>query len=301
MITAQNLVPNGDFEQYWHCPTDISQFDSTKYWFNPSTIGTPDYYNQCNDSTAGVPNNELGFQNANSGLGYAGLYLWIAGTINYREYIEVPLNSTLVANSCYEFKMYINLADRCKDDTYDIGVYFSDTIISNVNDDMSLPYIPQINNINGNLPDTLNWTLVRGYYTANGSEKYLMIGNFKNNVSTDTTQLYNSTVMDPLVYVYIDDVSLTPVSSTPCTNQGITNYNYPQITIFPNPITTQLTININNNEPTELTLYDVTSRKILQQTFVASATINTESLAEGIYLYQLKTSKGIIKEGKVVK
>ena len=36
--SAQNLIPNGDFEQLAGCPTYISQIDSAAYWFNP-TLG----------------------------------------------------------------------------------------------------------------------------------------------------------------------------------------------------------------------------------------------------------------------
>ena len=301
MITAQNLVPNGDFEQYWHCPSYISQIDSAKYWIQP-TLGTCDYYNQCAQppnlfitTSVNVPNNTFGFQQARSGVGYAGIYLWEQGPPIYREYIEVPLTSSLIAGTCYHFQMYINLANKCGITTSDVGVYFSNTLISGISNTSNLPFTPQINNSIGNSPDTLNWTLVSGNYTSLGGENYITIGNFKNDLALDTN-LYNHSGNIHFSYIYIDDVSLIQ-----CVEEGITNYNYPQINIFPNPITTQLTININNNEPTELTLYDITSRKILQQTFVAAATINTESLAEGIYLYQLKTSKGITKEGKVVK
>ena len=298
MITAQNLVPNGDFEQYRGCPDFEGELDSAQDWINPTTyIFAADYYNPCAlTPNERVPNNSFGYQIAHSGVGYAGIFLLQLPLPETREYMEVKLISPLLADSCYHFKMFVNLGNKCSITSHNIGVYFSDTIISGLPDITQLPYIPQIQNTTGNTFDTLNWTKVSGDYTAIGGENYLIIGNYNSDISTDTAEI-NPSGISGWIYVYIDDVSLVPCSTT-----GITNYtNTPEINIFPNPITTQLTININNNEPTELTLYDITSRKILQQTFVASATINTESLAEGIYLYQLKTSKGIIKEGKVVK
>ena len=123
---GQNLVPNGDFEQYWHCPSLISQIDSTKYWTNP-TKATPDYFNQCAPPhLVSVPNNFAGFQQSHSGGAIAGIYLFAANITNYREYIEVPLDSFLTANVCYHFDMYVNLANNfSKYTTGDIGVYFS--------------------------------------------------------------------------------------------------------------------------------------------------------------------------------
>lgn len=74
-----------------------------------------------------------------------------------------------------------------------------------------------------------------------------------------------------------------------------------QINIFPNPITNELNIKIDNYEPAEITLYDLASRKLLQQTFTNTTTINTEQLAKGMYLYEVRNRNGIIKNGKVIK
>ena len=71
ICSAQNLVPNGDFEGYSGCPDNASQFDSTLFWFSP-TAATPDYFNQCATSNVGVPYNDFGYQPAHSGGGYAG-------------------------------------------------------------------------------------------------------------------------------------------------------------------------------------------------------------------------------------
>ena len=78
-------------------------------------------------------------------------------------------------------------------------------------------------------------------------------------------------------------------------------YNKTIINIFPNPVTDKLIINIDNYEPTEIILYDLSSRKLLQQTFTNSTTLNTEQLAKGMYLYTVRNKNGIIKNGKVIK
>jgi hypothetical protein len=290
---AQNLVPNGDFEQYSGCPDNIGQLDSALFWFNP-TNATPDYYNQCaSGSYVGVPANALGFQYAHSGVAYCGL-LTYWGFPNYREYIEIPLTVTLTAGTCYYFQMYISCANYMQYASSNLSIYFSDVIIDNISNLLPLPFIPQINNTLGYITDTLNWISYSANYTASGNENYLIIGNFTNDLSIDTLLLDDS-AMWVGAYVFIDDVSLTP-----CT--GIEQQNNNEaINIYPNPVRDKINIKSKTNELAEFILYEVTGRKTIQQSFTSSTSINTEQLAKGIYLYEVRNKNGVIKKGKVVK
>ena len=79
------------------------------------------------------------------------------------------------------------------------------------------------------------------------------------------------------------------------------NINDDLFSLFPNPFSNQLIVKINNNNPAEIIIHDMTSRKYLQQSFINSVELNTEQLARGIYLYEVRNKKGIIKKGKIVK
>jgi hypothetical protein len=299
ICSGQNLIPNGDFEQFYHCPNFVDQIDSAKYWWQ-ATNGTADYYNQCDNGIANVPFSKGGYQLAHSGVAYAGIITWYNKANPwqncYRDYIEVELNSPLVANECYHFRMFINLFNYCKYTTDDLGILFSDTLI-HYSITYNLPLSPQIQNIAGNITDTLNWTLVSGDYIAHGGEKYLTIGNFKNDNTTDTIVYNNSVGNGSGIYIYIDDVSLYV-----CGTNGITSHNYSNnVIIFPNPIFDFLTVNIDNNLPTEFILYDIFSKQQILKTFINSTIINTSQLKPGIYLYGLKNKNGILKTGKVIK
>jgi hypothetical protein len=190
--------------------------------------------------------------------------------------------------------MYINLGNICHYNSTDIGVYFSDEYDFTWSND-PLQVTPQITNITGILPDTLNWTLISGDYTAHGGEKYLIIGSFVDDASTDTITVNSSGIsMD---YIFIDDVSLTS-----CSNVGISDFdNTQQISIYPNPFNSKLIISIDDNEELEVILYDIAARELLQQIFTNTITINTEQLPTGIYFLELKNKNGIIKNGKVIK
>ncbi len=245
MLTAlickgQNLVPNPSFEQYDTCPTFNGQINLVISWETPSTnlmgiSGTPDYYNHCANlsSYVCIPNNWGGIQQAYNGVAYTGITLR-QGT-NFREYIEVQLDSTLT-KSCYHFEMYVNLADTCRSTTNSIGVYFSDTAITGINNSLPLPFIPQINNNAGFITDTANWTLISGDYNASGSENFMIIGNFNDDANSSFLTV-NPTGQN-ITYFYIDDVSLARC------NVGFIEINKKEnkISIYPNPASGFITL-----------------------------------------------------------
>jgi len=104
--------------------------------------------------------------------------------------------------------------------------------------------------------------------------------------------LLNFMPLDNVCYLTIPDI-----------NTGVSSHDSPfsSFNIYPNPITNVLNINLGNYEPTEIILYDLSSRKVLQVTFTNTTTINTEQLAKGMYLYELRNKNGVIKNGKVIK
>lgn len=82
---------------------------------------------------------------------------------------------------------------------------------------------------------------------------------------------------------------------------NISDIKVADVSIFPNPFSTQLTISLADNEQTTVSLYNFLGQQVLQQTFTNCTTINTELLADGIYFFELPTNKGAVKNGKVIK
>lgn len=80
---SQNMVPNGNFEQYTTCSASI---DSCIGW-HQYTLGTSDYY--CSASYL----NGFGYQVPASGNAYAGFVTYTAGGGNYKEYISRAITS----------------------------------------------------------------------------------------------------------------------------------------------------------------------------------------------------------------
>lgn len=300
ICNSQNLVPNGDFEQFITCPNNTTLTNYAMFWINPSTnnpgtSGTSDYYNACSTGNiASVPINNPGYQFAHSGNGYCGLITWFgAGEQNYREYIEVPLTSVLVKGTCYHFEMFVCLAECSRRSTDAIQVYFSDTLISGIANYLPLPFVPQIVNTTGLITDTFNWTSISGNYTAEGGENHLIIGNFE----YDSTIIIQPTGFGWLweSYYYIDDVSLSICTDI---DEKINNIIFE---IYPNPFSDNLSLKINNNELLEIVLYDFAMRKTFQEKFNNSITINTSRLTKGFYFYEIHGRNGLLKKGKLIK
>lgn len=296
--STQNLIPNSDFESFTSCPT-FAGFDSLEYWFNPCIppygsgsgySGSPDYFNSCASGTFGVPYNFAGYQSSRSGNGYIGLSPY-SSSITFREYIEAPLTTTLNANQCYHFEMYVTRSDNYLLTTDTLEVYFSDTAITNLHTSDPLPFTPQLSMTSGFITDSVNWTILSGDYVAMGGESYILIGNFNDNLHTNT--------FPPMgighVYLLVDDVSLTP-----CT--GIDDENSTRgLKIYPNPFTDNLTVETNNNLKSQIIIYNILSQKTKEQTFKNSCKINTEQFGKGVYLFEIKDQNGLLKNGKIIK
>jgi hypothetical protein len=87
-----------------------------------------------------------------------------------------------------------------------VGDYSIDTITQCM---IPLTYLsPQVENASGNIiTDTIKWTAISGTFVATGIEKYLVLGNFKSNATTNTV-LINAPLQTMSNDIYIDDVSL---------------------------------------------------------------------------------------------
>lgn len=215
-----NLVVNSSFESYTECPRDYTQWNSTiRYladnWSYP-TKGTPDLFNRCSKSIAGVPNNFAGFSEPYSGNGYIGLVAK-GSRRNYREYAISKLKSPMVAGVKYCVNMKYKLAKHSKYAIDNLGVYFSADNYY-LEHDIYLTFSPQVLNPAGNfLKNKTEWTSMCGTYIAKGGEQYITIGNFVDDDSTVWIETeigdVNPKRMKDYAYYYIDDVEVTPIEA----------------------------------------------------------------------------------------
>lgn len=236
--TGQNLVPNPSFENFNRCPTSISgldysptynSFPTVQSWISPLQLGTADYFNTCATANSGVsvPLNGFGSQNARTGDGYVGIIAWErnmnptqAGN-TFAEYIQCRLTQPLVAGTRYCVNFYVSNGVSNGNYNYvgidNIGVNFSGVKASVATGyTMSMPN--SIKNLQGNfLTDTSNWVRISGVYVATGGEQWLTLGWFDNGGNPGFAPITPATPNPGLrhrCYLYIDDVSVTPISNS---------------------------------------------------------------------------------------
>lgn len=214
-LIAQNLVPNGSFEETIRCPV---MHDSTalKYWFVP-TKGTADFWNTC--KRAGNPSKPLphpisGFQTAKSGNGIAGMATHNIILPDVREYIGVKLKNALEKDTTYVISFQVNLHDSSRNTTK-IGIAFSTIRQVHRNlDPMYLTPVLETSSSVGHI-DTASWTQVDGLYKAKGGEQYLYIGNFHPDKKSGVTFYQHvKNWFDTGTYYFVDDVLVANYSDS---------------------------------------------------------------------------------------
>ncbi|MBX2931483.1 MAG: T9SS type A sorting domain-containing protein [Chitinophagaceae bacterium] len=215
-FSPYNLVPNPSFEQYDNCPIESSNFknDKPNFWYKPDLRGAT-YYNACaNNNITGVPANFGGggynFQYPRTGNGYIAMYYY--NSMDSRNYIQVQLLDSLQQGECYYAEYYVNSLNTLRLGCNNQSMLFTNNpvYVDTANNIYLLPANPQIQNPYI-VTDTLNWVKVAGVFTAQGGEKYLTLGNFKNNAQT-SFQIMQTTGYYGAAY-YIDDVSVLPLDS----------------------------------------------------------------------------------------
>ena len=302
---SQNLVPNSSFEIYTQCPGDFGFIYKAPPWFQPCTFvsndisasSSSDLFDTCGTGTptVGIPTNDLGYQPARTGHGYAGIYLHY-DTTNWREYIEVPLLSTLIQNKRYCIEFYVSLAETSQEAVSNIGVYFSvDSLLDTRFWHPAITSVlPQFENpITNMLTDKTNWMQIAGYFIAAGGEKYMTIGNFHSPANTNFQNVSGGN--QAYAYYYIDDISLTQC------NVGVEEMeNEEHVRLYPNPATNELTIE-SKMQNAEIEIRDVLGQMVYNtKAIAASSTIDVSMLSKGVYFISLQNGKQTINK-KLVK
>lgn len=205
-----NYVNNGGFEI-----PNPANMQKPKYW---DGIDTTKYVGILLSQTITpylVPNSSFTHQWPVAGANHfiSSLFFKPNSPQTNRGYPRNKLKQTLQAGKTYCVKFYVNVTDATTYGVDGLGAYFGDSSLDTIKlCDKPISYLtPQIQYA-GLVTDTMNWVLVTGTFTATGIEKYMMLGNFKSDVTTNTV-LINPTNL-PLVFcdVLYDQVSVMDIS-----------------------------------------------------------------------------------------
>jgi outer membrane protein OmpA-like peptidoglycan-associated protein len=187
----KNLVPNGSFENYRKKSSDVRRAIP---WRQIETI---DYYQKPldNDTTT-----ERG---AFQGECYTGFRF----RKKYKEFLQVKLAEPLHRGTIYEFKLKMRLAFWSNAELKSFGALFTKG-----------GYRGQKDVYKGNMVDTIclkdglengnRWFEFKGFYKADGGEKYVTIGNFSPVINKDLYRKKTIGFRVKEAYYFVDDISL---------------------------------------------------------------------------------------------
>ena len=187
----KNLVPNGSFENYRRKSNDVRKavpwrpIETIDFYQNPLT----------NDTTI-----QKG--------GYSGYcYTGFRFRRKYKEFLQTKLVEPLHRGTIYEFTMHIRLAFWSNAILRSFGVLFTkggykgqyDVVKSNMIDTVC---------VQGGLIKGYQWFTIKGYYKADGGEKYITIGNFSPKIKKDMVRIDVFRIGPKESYYFVDDIKL---------------------------------------------------------------------------------------------
>lgn len=208
-----NLVPNHSFEYNGgNCPDGgaFSSIATAIPWEGPPFLSS-DYFHECGYNGCSIPQSAYGYEFAQDSAAYAGILLYVLPNqfiYDYREYAEVQLLDTLESGKMYCVTFYVTLVDSFAYAVSNISAYFSPNG-GGMNQANYFNYNPQVNHDSTIVSQKNGWTKISGTFVASGDERYLTIGNFKNDGSTNVTFVGPDTAYYwAEAYYFIDNVSV---------------------------------------------------------------------------------------------
>lgn len=205
---GQNLVPNGSFENYSTLPNGYGQYFKSTGWSNVNGVQTgppyasPDYFH-----TAGSVGNYFGQIAPNTGDAQMGFYPYLASLGDAREYLMINLSSPLVVGQSYILEFYLTNGTNgaYTAHTDNIGAHMSVGPLTQMVDEV-INVVPQYE-IPGIVDHDNYWQYYSYSFVATTAADHLTFGNFEYNANTTVISGTSS-------YIFIDDVSITPVTNT---------------------------------------------------------------------------------------
>ncbi len=174
-----------------------------------------------------VPGTFAGYSYPSEGIAYAGILTYYqsdtsttigenidTNNSNYREYISQELNDTLIGGVQYTVRFKIKLSSRSRVKT-PVGYLLSKTRILE-NNNKVLPMTPYYEY--SATVDTGSWTTISQTIVASGGERYIVIGNFQTDTSSQIKDTFPGNyiqsnygaIIAAIGYYYIEDVEVNP-------------------------------------------------------------------------------------------
>jgi len=303
---AQNLVPNGNFDETVECPFGNALLEGyCASWFRsqfdpdvlPSNIPSPDFYHSCGLNDAIVPPAVFtGYQEAFDGRGFVGVATYDALNTNAREIVGSQLIEPMVVGVEYyvSFRIVAGGPNPNLINLYSNGIGVKFSTVSTWNNPPEL-----INNeahyaIQEVVTDTVNWELHEFVFTADSAYEYIHLGNFYRDWLTDTVHIAPP---NRAAYYFLDDVRVSTDPLSTSSGDGLF------LTLSPNPVHDILDVNCSGSrEIREVEILSVSGVKVFREgNRSRRLRLNIKNLSEGIYLVKIVLNDGATLVKRIIK
>lgn len=301
---AQNLVPNGSFEDYDECPDWPGDFHTHLHHWE-SWRGSPDFFHACDTTTnvSSIQSNVMGYQLPRSGNGYGGILGLLSG--GQRELMGIELVSPLEIGQEYYLEFYWNRAfggwghDLCDCAMSHLGALFTMNSFHSNSDPAPITnfahvYDPSL------LADSASWQKISGWMVADSAYTHLGIGNFFDLDSCEIA-FFNGSPEDILLntYYFIEDICVSLNPDDCDETLGTFRQHFHGLTLYPNPTDKEVWI----DTPYEIkacAVYNSQGVQLLQAAIEDSNKIDIGHLPFGLYILYVETNNGTYR-GKILK
>ncbi len=283
-------ITDPSFEDTLFCPLPNQM--PLKHWYRPTWGSSDCFVENCFMPTY------FGFEStkrAYHGKGFVGLVPYDSLSPNFSEYLETELITPLDSSIKYCITVYIvsSSSTNFLVDNLHIG-FRSDSTFQGGSSKLNVDsYYKLQSNI---ILDTLNWNEYSIEFTANGTEKYLTIGNF-DQVADLNVYSHNSQWIPPYLqryaYYFFDLITLEE-----CPPEPVEHFS-----VYPNP-SSGGSVYLSNYADTvaTVTLFNSLGQRVAERMLPAGVNglVAFEGLASGVYIAAYQTASGYREEKMVV-
>ncbi|MBD79642.1 MAG: hypothetical protein CL840_12050 [Crocinitomicaceae bacterium] len=215
LIGQVNKVPNPSFEEIGKVKAP-GQIEVVLEWYSPEGMKPADVFTtKTKKAEVQVPVNIRGRSETHDGETYVGVLAYSEREAKPRTFIQTKMAKKLIAGKKYCIKMHVSLSDLSKYGCDNLGMHLGSKAIK-AKDIEAWDIEPQLTFTNNAIvSDQFEWVPICIEFEADGTERYITIGNFAPQSAVKTQKMRRprefKVPQTRDAYYYIDNVSVIAV------------------------------------------------------------------------------------------